>query len=270
MSAVKELKNRYRYPGLLIRRLALANFKLRYHGSILGYLWSFLKPLAIFSILYLIFVHFLRFGLELEHFALYLLLGVVFWNFFLETTTSSLRAIVDHGDLIRKINFPKYTIPVAASVSAAINLGLNLVVVVVFMAVTGVGFSWWLLLMPLVLLELYLIGLTLGLFLASFYVRFRDINHIWEIAAQGLFYITPIIYPLSLVSEAVGRGLLLNPLAQVIQDGRYLMITQDSPTISGLYSHWGPRLGLIGLVLVGLVLAGCYFRHQSSHFAEII
>ena len=107
-----------RYPSRLIRQLAIADFKLRYQGSILGYVWSLLKPLAIFTILYLVFVRFLKFGGRVEFFSVYLLLGIVLWTFFAETTSHGLRVIVDQRDLIRRINFPKLTLIVAGSINA--------------------------------------------------------------------------------------------------------------------------------------------------------
>ena len=266
-----KIKKHYHHPAVLVRRLAISNFKLRYQGSFLGYLWSLLKPLAIFAVLYIVFVYFLKFGRELEHFGLYLLLGVVFWSFFLETTSSSLKTIVDHGDLIRRVNFPKYTLPLAAAVSAVINLGLNLVVVGFFIIVFGdlpslASLAW----LPLVLLELFLVSLAAGLFLASVYVRFRDINHIWEVASQVLFYATPIIYPLSLVGERASQWLLVNPLAQTIQDGRYLLVTKQTPTIGSVFGQPGIRLLVILATLGLLLLAGLYFKQQSGKFAEMI
>ena len=117
---------------ILLRELVITDFKLRYQGSVLGYLWSLLKPLMLFAIMYVVFVHFLRFGKNIEHFAVAMLLGIVMWTFFTEATGQGMQAIVSRGDLIRKINFPKYIIVVSGTISALINLTLNLVVVFVF------------------------------------------------------------------------------------------------------------------------------------------
>jgi ABC-2 type transport system permease protein len=127
---------------ILLRELVVTDFKLRYQGSVLGYLWSLLKPLMLFAILYVVFVHFLRFGVGLDHFAVSLLLGIVLWSFFTEATSQGMQAIVGRGDLIRKINFPKYIIVISATISALINLLFNLVVVLVFMIIDGVDFKW--------------------------------------------------------------------------------------------------------------------------------
>ena len=257
-----------RYLRQLIRQMAVADFKLRYQGSILGYLWSLLKPLAIFVILYLVFVRFLKFGDQLEHFSVYLLLGVVLWSFFTEMTSHGLRAIVDQRDLIRRINFPKLALLVAGSINALINLGLNLIIVGVFLYAVGAEVRLVVLWLPVLMVQLYLLSLAIALFLSALYVRFRDIGHIWEIATQGLFYLTPIIYPLSIVPPEIAKWLLINPLAQIVQDARYIVVTDQSRTISHLFDSQLTRGGPIILTL--LILAGSlwYFQRQSLDFAE--
>src|SRR4030042_6585150 len=130
---MEKLQQRYRYSVILLKQLVKTDFKLRYQNSVLGYLWSLLKPLALFTILYIIFAKFLRIGDEVPNFAIYLLLGIVLWSFFAEITVGSVTLIVAKGDLLRKLNFPRYNIILAGSLSALINLFLNLLVVSVFM-----------------------------------------------------------------------------------------------------------------------------------------
>src|SRR5687768_2564352 len=170
---------------ILLRELVVTDFKLRYQGSILGYLWSLLKPLLLFAILYVVFVRFLKFGGDVEHFPVYLLLGVVMWSFFTEATSQGMSAIVSRGDLIRKINFPKYIIVVSGTLSALINLILNLIVVSIFLWLNGVHLSATILLFPLNILELYIVALAIAFLLAALYVKYRDISHIWEVFLQG-------------------------------------------------------------------------------------
>src|SRR5690349_2541607 len=134
---------------ILLRELVITEFKLRYQGSVLGYLWSLLKPLMLFTILYFVFVRFLKFGEGIEHFEVSLLLGIVMWTFFTEATGQGMQAIVARGDLIRKINFPKYIIVISGTISALINLLLNLVVVLLFIIINGVDIKWSILLLPL-------------------------------------------------------------------------------------------------------------------------
>ena len=256
---------------VLLRELVVTDFKLRYQGSVLGYLWSLLKPLMLFAILYVVFVHFLRFGADIEHFAVYLLLGVVMWTFFNEATSQGMQAIVTRGDLIRKINFPKYIIVISGTISALINLTLNLLVVFVFMAINGVDFGWSVLLLPFNILQLYIFALAIAFFLAAIYVKYRDVLHIWEVVLQGAFYATPILYPVQMVlekSQIAGQVLLLNPVAQAIQDARFNAVTKDAITTNQLFSNplWLATPYLIIVVVV--VLAVWYFKKSQKYFAE--
>ena len=134
---------------ILLRELVVTDFKLRYQGSVLGYIWSLLKPLMLFAILYVVFIKFMRFEMPGGHGSVQLLLGIVLWSFFVEATSQGMQAIVARGDLIRKINFPKYIIVISGTISALINLLLNLVVVLVFILINGVDLSWSILLFPL-------------------------------------------------------------------------------------------------------------------------
>lgn len=256
---------------ILLRELVVTDFKLRYQGSVLGYLWSLLKPLMLFAILYVVFIHFMRFTSFGEHPAVQLLLGIVLWTFFTEATSQGMAAIVARGDLIRKINFPKYIIVISGTISALINLCLNLLVVFVFMLINGVDLKWSLLALPLNILELYVFGLAIAFALAALYVRFRDIGHIWEIFIQGLFYATPIIYPLAMVMEKnmeAAKILLLNPIAQIIQDARYNAISHQAITTNSLVHN--PYLQVVPYILVAMTItfAVYYFKKNQKYFAE--
>jgi ABC-2 type transport system permease protein len=203
-----------------LKQLVITDFKLRYKGSALGYLWTLLRPLALFAVLYVVFVNFLRFGADIPHFPIYLLLGVVLWSYFVEVTNNGLTSIVNKGDLMRKLSFPRYVIVIAGSISAVINLAINLLVVLAFMVINGVPLTLMALWLPLIILELFVFSLGLSFLLSALYVRFRDINYVWEVLLQAGFYMTPIIYPLSQVakiSDFAAKAVLLNPVAQIIQ-----------------------------------------------------
>lgn len=253
----------------LLRELVVTDFKLRYQGSVLGYAWSLLRPLMLFIILYIVFAHFFKFGKGIPHFPIYLLLGIVLWNFFSETTNQSLTSIVGRGDLIRKIRIPRWIIVLSSSVSALINLGLNLIIVGIFMVINGADpaptVTWF----PIILGEIYILALGMSLFLAAAYVKYRDIAPIWEVIMQGLFYLTPIIYPISLITNATFQKLvLLNPVAQAIQDARSVLVTPQTITIAEVFhSSWARALPL-ALCLIVLVTGVLYFKKQSKYFAE--
>lgn len=265
---MKNLLNRYRYSVILLKQLVKTDFKLRYQGSVLGYVWSLLKPLALFLILYIVFTKFLKIGSSVPHYPVYLLLGIVLWNYFVEVTSGSVGSIVGKGDLIRKINFPKYVIVVAGSFSALINLCLNFIVIAIFMAISGVEVRLTILLMPFIVIELFIFSLSIGFFLSAAFVRLRDVSHIWDVIIQGAFYAIPILYPVALLPVKAAKVLMLNPMAQIIQDARYVLVTPSTITVSGLYGTQLIRLVPYGIVVFVAFLASWYFKKRSKYFAE--
>ncbi len=266
LSNIFNRKNR-----ILLRELVITDFKLRYQGSVLGYLWSLLKPMLLFAILYVVFVKFLKIGSSIEHYPVYLLLGIVMWTFFTEATAQGMSAIVGRGDLIRKINFPKYIIVISGTISALINLLLNLLVVFIFMLLNGVRIRWSILLLPLSIAELYVFSLAVAFLLSAVYVKFRDISHLWEVFLQGAFYATPILYPIQTImaqSSVAAKLLMLNPVAQIIQDARYAAITPQTITTQQIFSNPAYSLIPYGLVLGIALLATLYFKRAQKYFAE--
>jgi len=258
---------------ILLRELVVTDFKLRYQGSVLGYFWSLLKPLMLFAIMYVVFVHFLRFGQDVPHFAVSLLLGLVLWTFFTEATNQGMQAIVGRGDLIRKINFPKYIIVISATVSALINLLLNLVVVFIFMIFDGVDFGWSALLFPFTVLIIYVFSLGLAFLLSAVYLKYRDVAHIWEVFLQGLFYATPIIYPLQMVmgigSQFAAQILMLSPIAVLFQSARAQVVGHDNVITADQVFSNPLYLAIPYLIIVGvIVLAALYFKRNQAKFAE--
>jgi ABC-2 type transport system permease protein len=264
-----KLQQRYRYSFILLKQLVRTDFKLRYQGSVLGYIWSLLKPLLFFVVLYFVFAKFLKFGGDIPHYPQYLLLGILLWNYFTEVTTGSVGAIVGKSDLIRKINFPKYVIIFAGSFSAFINLMLNFVVLAAFMAYGHVEIGWRALLILPLIVELFVFSIAIAFFLSALYVKFRDVVYIWEVVMQAAFYATPILYKLSIIPHDVAKVLILNPMAQIIQDARYALITTKSETIYQVYSgaKWVWAIP-IGVTIIISVLAVVYFRSRSKFFAE--
>lgn len=267
MSSQNNTKKRNR---VLLCELVKTDFKLRYQGSVLGYMWAVIKPLLMFAILYVVFAKVLRFGDGIPHYPVYLLTGTVLWNFFTECTFQGIHAIEQRGDLIRKISFPKYIVVVSATSTALINLAINICVVIAFALFNGVAISWTWLLVPLSIVELYVLALGVSLLLGAINVKFRDIGSIWEVLMQAMFYAVPIIYPISMVMSSnmtIAKIILLNPIAQVIQDVRHCLITPEAVTTWELV---GPAWGLlaVGIVLVVFVFSIWYFQRKAKYFAE--
>jgi len=264
-----KLKQRYQYSHILLREMVRTDFKLRYQGSVLGYLWSLLRPLFMFTILYTVFVRFLNIGNDIEHPAVYLLLGIVIWNFFVEVTTGSVSAIVLKSELIRKINFPKYVIILSILIGAIINLLFNFVIIVIFIIWNGVHVTPSALLMIPLLIELCAVSLAVAFTLSALFVKFRDVTYIWDIVVQAGFYLTPILYLFSRLPHDYARLMILNPLAQIIQDSRHALVTTQSTTIYQIYGGdkwiW---LIPVSFTVVLLICGAGYFRSQSKSFAE--
>lgn len=257
---------------ILLRELVITDFKLRYQGSVLGYAWSLLKPLFLFAIMYVVFGLIIKIG-SVEHYAVYLLLGIVLWTFFAEATNQGMNSIVGRGDLLRKISFPKYIIVLSTTISALINLFLNLIIVAVLMAINGVQLHASAIMLPVYILEIYLVALGLAFYLSAVNVKYRDVSHIWEIIMQAAFYATPIIYPLSVVvdkSNTIAKFMMMNPIAQAIQDARYALITTQTITINTLFTNSWYLLIPFTVTVVIFIGGTLYFKGHSSRFAESI
>lgn len=258
---------------ILLNELTKTDFKLRYQGSVLGYLWAIIRPLLMFGILYIVFAKFLRFGAEIPHYPVYLLIGTVLWNFFTECTNQGIQSLIIRSDLMRKISFPKWIIVLSATTTALINLGINLIVVIIFSLLSGVEFSLTWLVVPFLILELYLLSFGIALLLGSLNVKFRDVQSIWEVLIQALFYAIPIIYPLSMVvmySDFAAKLLMLNPIAQVIQDARFCLITKETLTGWGIIENVFLKLIPIFLVIIIFGIGMLVFKKKSKYFAEEI
>lgn len=269
---IEKIQAKYRYSAILLKQLVVTEFKLRYQGSVLGYLWSLMRPLFLFVIMYVVFVYFLKIGSDVPYWPVQLLLGIVLWNFFAEVTNSGVTSVVDRGDIIRKINFPKYVIVLASAISAFINLLINLAVIIIFMIISGVDLHASALIAPVYILEIFIFALGISFMLSAIFVKFRDVNYIWEIIMQGLFYGSVVIYPITMVMERGGHFaqlLLLNPVAQAIQDIRHVLVSPQAHTLSGL-SGGDIFMTLIPFGLVTVVaIAGMYiFKKQAPSFAE--
>lgn len=269
----RTLRARYNYSLILLKQLVITDFKIRYKGSALGYIWTLLKPLALFAIMYLVFINFLKFGADEPHFAVQLLLGIILWNYFTEVTMNGMSAIVGKGDLMRKLSFPRYVVVVAGSFSAIINLGINLLVVAVLMLLNGVEFTPRAFMIVPLVIELFIFALSIAFLLGALYVKLRDINYIWELLLQVGFYATPIIYPVALVikySPEAAKVAMLNPLAQIVQDARHALVSSDVMTTWKIFDGGAYVLIPFAVVAIFLVISVWYFKKASPSFAEDI
>jgi ABC-2 type transport system permease protein len=252
--------------------LARMDWKVRFFGSVLGYLWSLLRPLLLFGILYLVFSEVVGAGDDVEHFPIVLLSGMMLFFFFGEVTGAAATSLVDREALVRKVGFPRMVVPLAVTLVGAFNLLLNLVVLAVFLVLNGVEVraSWLLVPIPLVLVGVLATGT--GMLLAALYVRFRDIKPIWDVTLQALFYATPILYPVQLVqekSETLTHVLMANPLATLIQWTRYLLLgPDDTPSAASAIGGAVWLLIPAGILVVVTALGFYVFGRTAPTAAE--
>ncbi len=268
-------REKYRYSMILLRELVKTDFKVKYQDSFLGYLWSALKPLFMFAIMYFAFVKIMRIGAGIDFWPTALLFGNVIWQFFNDVSKGGLKTVVNHGGLLRKMKFPRYVIVISSSLSACISLGINLVIVAIFGAINHVPLSWWILLVIPVVILVYIFSLGLAFLLSTIYVKFRDIEYIWDVITQGLFYASAIIFPMTYVLNihAVGtvlaQILLINPLAMALQEFRHFAINADIPSLSSISGgNWWFIIFPILIAIAAFVLGALYFKKKSPSFAE--
>ncbi|MFC1809991.1 ABC transporter permease [Patescibacteria group bacterium] len=211
----------------ILKEIAISDFKVRYQNSLLGYFWTLIKPLLLFAVLYVVFSIFMRF--PVENYQLYLLLGIVIWNFFAEATSIALRCFETKQSLITKVYFPRIIIVIASTLTSFLTFLLNMIVFFVFLALSDVTFSFNFFFFLFYVIELYFIILGLSLILSVLYIRFRDFSHIWDVLLQIGFWMTPIIYPITLVPDAYHKLIFLNPLARLIEYSRAVFILDHIP-----------------------------------------
>jgi ABC-2 type transport system permease protein len=251
----------------LIRELSITQFKLKYTGSALGYIWSLMKPLMLFGIMYLIFSVLLGTGKGTYNFPVQLLVGIVLWTFFVEATTTAMNAIAGAGGLIRKAYFPRWILVLASTASASLSFAINTtLVIVVTLALGHLAVSWRSLLAPLYYIELTVLVLGLSLLLSALFVFFRDLGHIWEIFSLVLFYGSAIIFPLNRIPAHLQVIAGLNPIAQIVEDLRHALVDSRIPSMESLM---GPLVVVPILISVATFVLGlAVFTRLTPRFAE--
>jgi ABC-2 type transport system permease protein len=249
--------------------LAVTEFKLRFFGSVLGYLWQLVRPLLLFGVLYFVFTEFIRIGGAVPHYPVVLLANIVLYTFFAEGT-GAVSSMVDHEGLVRKIQFPRMAVPVSVVLTAGFNLVLNTLVVLGFALASGVEPRWSWIQAPLLIGLLAIFAMGLAMLLSALYVRFRDVKPIWEVLLQVAFYATPVIYAVETigVSERVREAIMLNPLAMILQQFRYAVIDPGAPSAGEAAGGAEMLLIPIGLLLGLAVLGYWYFNREAPRMAE--
>lgn len=257
----------------LLWLISVTEFKRVYFGTVLGYLWSLIRPLMMFGVLLFVFTQVFKVGsTQVEHFAVMLLMGIVLYTFFQEATTNSVTSVVAQEGVVRKTQFPRLVIPMSTVVTAFFNFGLNLVIVVVFVFVLGVDPAWTWFLFPIVVGLLFIFTAGVSMALAALYVRFRDVSIIWVVVAQVLFYATPILYPVTLKeSETFERLMMINPLAVIFEQARVWVLHEASaPTAVEAAHGWAGLLPAAAIFIAICAFGAWYFNREAPRIAEAL
>jgi ABC-2 type transport system permease protein len=246
----------------------VTEFRLRFFGSVLGYLWQVMHPLLLFGVLYLVFTEVVRIGADVPFYGVALLAGIVMFVFISESTSQSVQSLVEREPIVRKIQFPRLAVPLSVVLTALFRLGLNLLVVFVFLLAAGgrVRLSW--LEVPILMALLVLLAVGTASLLSALYVHFRDVKPIWDVVLQVLFYGSPIFYPIDVITnETVRELLMLNPFAAILQQFRHAVIDPAHPSA---FEVLGGALILVPLGLIALLAVGGfrYFDRKAPRIAE--
>ena len=245
----------------LISNLVISDLKTKYSSSILGFAWSMLNPLLMMIVLYAVFNN--VFKSNQEHYAFYLLIGMTTWRFFANGTTTAMLSIVGKANLVTKIYIPREILTLSVVLSALVSSILEFIVLITLLIIFGIVISSKILILPL-LYVLYLpIVYGVSLIIASLYVYFRDLNHIWEVLMQIGFFLSPVIYPMSTIPEAYKFYYMLNPIARMIEMYRDILLYNTMPKVT----DFGVVL-IFGMFL--LVFGSLLFKKLSRRFAEEI
>jgi ABC-2 type transport system permease protein len=254
--------------GELLYLISVTEFKKTYFGTVLGYLWSLLRPLLLFAVLLFVFTKIVRLGSDVPHYPVLLLMNVVLFGFFSESTTTAVMSVVNQESVVRKTQFPRLVIPLSVVITSLFNLGINLIVVLIFVVAFGVTPQWTWLLFPLVLLLLFVFATAVATLLSSLYVRFRDTAIIWSVVASALFYATPVIYPIEVVPQRYRDLIMLNPLTPLFEQARKWVIDPGAPGAVSAVGGWTHLLPAIAIFLGTCVLGAWYFNREAPRIAE--
>jgi ABC-2 type transport system permease protein len=248
--------------------LAVMDWKLRFYGSALGYVWQLVRPFAYFGVIYVVFTEVVGLGDEIQHYGVYILLALVLFTFFSEVTNGCVRSLVARENLLRKVSFPRLAIPMSVAFSSLFNLAGTLLAVFIFALANGVYPRWGWLELPVLVLLLALLASGIGMVLSVLYVRYRDVEPIWEVATQILFYASPVLYVSTMVPECCQRPYVAQPIATVLTEMRHAVVDSTAPGVEAAIGG-GYRLLLPLCLIVGSFLFGLWlFNREAPRIAE--
>jgi len=248
--------------------LAVTEWKLRFFGSVLGYVWTLMRPLLLFGVLYLVFSHVVKVGTDIPHYPVYLLESIVMFQFFADSTSQGLQSLLQRESLLRKMRFPRMVIPLSVVLTNLFNLGMNLIAVFIFVLASGIEPRWTWLLVPVLVLALIVLATGAAMLTSALYVRFRDLAPIWEIVLQILFYASPVLYVISKVPSEFQHPLAANPLGMVMTQMRKWVIDPNAPSAAEAIGGSAKLLIPIGVIVAVFAVGFWVFQRETPHIAE--
>jgi ABC-2 type transport system permease protein len=253
--------------GHLTWTLAATDFKLRFYGSVLGYAWTLARPFLFFGVIYLVFSEIAGLDANVENYGVYILFGLVMFQFFSEATNGSVRCLAVRENLLRKMRFPRLVIPLSVVLTAIFNLAGTLAAALIFAIAAGVYPTWSWLELPVIIVAVGAFATGVGLLLSALFVRYRDVAPIWEVVSQMLFYISPILYVTTLVPEQYLDWYLINPLAVLLTEMRAAVVDTSAPHAWDLVGV-APLVAAGALVAIAIALGIYVFNRQAPRIAE--
>jgi ABC-2 type transport system permease protein len=254
----------------LLWLLSITEFKRTYFGTVLGYVWSLIRPLMLFGVLLFVFTQVFKIGSELPDYPVLLLLGIVLFTLFQEATQNAVMSVAAQEGVVRKTQFPRLAIPLATVLTSSFNFLTNMLVVFIFILAWGVDPTWTWLLFPFAVAALLVLTCALSMMLSVLYVRFRDVAIIWTVLSQVLFYATPVLYPIEkLENPTLEHVLMLNPLAVIFEQVRVWILAE--PNAPSAAEAAGGALHLLPAVAIylGICVFGVWlFRRDAPRIAE--
>jgi ABC-2 type transport system permease protein len=268
-AAPRDFRTTARHYARILHVVASVDFKLKYADSALGYVWSLVKPLSYFTILWIVFGRFFKLS-SFPHFPLFLFIGIVLYTFLVDAIGTSIPSVVVNGSVIRRISFPRLILPMSATLTSGITFLINASAVVVFIVLSRVGPQWTWFLLPFLIAQLYVLILGCAFLLSAAFVRYRDVSQVWELVAQLLFYASPIMYPVGFLPPWFQPIAYLNPFVQILQDTRAVIVGAQQPhgTIASVYGTGWARLLPIAITFAIFGAGLAYFRRRQGSFAE--
>jgi ABC-2 type transport system permease protein len=248
--------------------LAVTEFKLRFYGSVLGYVWTLARPFMFFGVIYFVFTEIVGANKNVPDYGVCVLVSLVVFQFFAEATSGCVNCLVVRESLLRKMRFPRLVIPLSVVLTAAFNLAATLLAVAAFAVIAGVYPTWRWLELPLIVGCVGAFAVGVGLLLSALFVRYRDVQPIWDVGAQMLLYASPVLYVATIVPGKYLHVYMLNPLATCLTQLRHAVVDPSAPSAAALMGGTA-RLAVPAAIVVGFFALGAWvFKREAPRIAE--